>query len=429
MTEVGEGRAVGIIGSGILGLATAVYLQRAGFAVTVIDPLPAGGGTSFGNSGLISNDTAVPIAQPGMLRKVPGWLFRSDGPLVIRSGYLPRLAPWLMRWVAASSLRRVMPISDAMRALHSGSLAGWRELLGEADFARLVRLGGQVRIWEGGGMESRIEMAIAQRHGIEVEPLGARDLQRIYPGISPDIQRGMRIPGNAFTVSPIGLVQALLAQFLQAGGQAVHERVLKILPRGPQGFTLMTNIANRCFSPLVVAGGAWSGGLLAPLGIRVPLESERGYHALLPAPNVELPMPLSVKNRGFGLTSMTEGLRVTGTVEFAGLEAAPDERRAAALVGHARRIFPGLAAGAPRYWMGHRPSTPDTLPVLGEAPGHPGLYLAFGHGHFGLTGGPPSAKLVSQLIAGSQPAIDPRPYVITRFGGRGQDEGRKGTEI
>lgn len=406
---------VGIIGSGILGLATAVHLQRAGFAVTVIDPLPPGGGTSFGNSGLISNDTAVPIAQPGMLRKVPGWLLRSQGPLVIRSGYVPRLAPWLVRWVGASSLKKVLRISDAMRALHSGALAGWRELLGDADFERLVRPVGQVRIWEGGGMESRIEMQIAERHGIAVEPLGGEDLQRIYPGISPDIRRGMRIPGNAFTVSPIGLVQALHAQFLAAGGLSVHERVLKILPRGPQGFTLMTNIANRSFPCVVVAGGAWSRGLLEPLHVHVPLESERGYHALLPSPNLELPMPLSVKNRGFGMTSMTEGLRVTGTVEFAGLEAAPDERLAAALAGHARRIFPGLKAGEPRYWMGHRPSTPDSLPVLGEAPGHPGLYLAFGHGHFGLTGGPPSAKLVSQLIAGTQPGIDPRPYSVERF--------------
>jgi D-amino-acid dehydrogenase len=249
-----------------------------------------------------------------------------------------------------------------------------------------------VRIWEGDGMESRIEMQIAQRHAIAVEPLTAADLQRIYPGISPEIRRGMRIPGNAFTVSPLGLVQALHAQFLAGAGQAVHERVLKILPCGPEGFTLMTNMANRRFPRIVVAGGAWSGRLLDPLGLRVPLESERGYHALLPAPSIELPMPLSVKNRGFGMTPMAEGLRVTGTVEFAGLEAAPDERRAAALAAHARRIFPGLQAGEPRYWMGHRPSTPDSLPVLGEAPGHPGLYLAFGHGHFGLTGGPLSRR-------------------------------------
>lgn len=410
-----EATSVGVIGSGILGLSTALYLQRAGFAVTVIDALPAGGGTSFGNSGLISADTAVPIAQPGMLRKVPGWLLRSDGPLVIRSGYTPRLAPWLLRWIGASSLDRVLRISDAMRALHSTSLAAWSELLGDTDFQRLVRPVGQVRIWEGDGMESRIEMQIARRHAIAVEPLTAADLQRIYPGISPEIRRGMRIPGNAFTVSPLGLVQALLAQFTAGGGETVHERVLKILPHGPRAFTLMTNMANRRFPRIVVAGGAWSGRLLEPLGLKVPLESERGYHALLPTPSIELPMPLSVKNRGFGMTPMAEGLRVTGTVEFAGLEAPPDERLAAALVAHARRIFPGLQAGEPRYWMGHRPSTPDSLPVLGEAPGHPGLYLAFGHGHFGLTGGPPSGKLVSQLIAGVRPAIDPAPYAIGRF--------------
>ncbi|MEQ1805679.1 MAG: FAD-binding oxidoreductase, partial [Burkholderiaceae bacterium] len=151
------------------------------------------------------------------------------------------------------------------------------------------------------------------------------------------------------------------------------------------------------------------------LGIKVPLETERGYHAMMPAPNITLRIPMSVKNRGFGLTSMEHGLRAGGTVEIGGLTAPPDERRAKVLVEHAKRIFPGLQSGAPTYWMGHRPSTPDSLPVLGVTPGQPGLFLAFGHGHFGMTGGPPSGRLVSQLINGAPPAIDPAPYACSRF--------------
>ena len=155
--------------------------------------------------------------------------------------------------------------------------------------------------------------------------------------------------------------------------------------------------------------------MLDPLGIKVPLETERGYHAMMPSPNLTLKIPMSIKNRGFGLTSMEEGLRAGGTVEFGGLQAAPDERRAMLLVTHAKRIFPTLQTDEPRYWMGHRPSTPDSLPVLGEVPGAAGLYLAFGHGHFGMTGGPPSGRLVSQLINGKPPGIDPAPYACSRF--------------
>ena len=124
---------------------------------------------------------------------------------------------------------------------------------------------------------------------------------------------------------------------------------------------------------------------------------------------------LSYKSRGFGITPMEEGLRCAGTVEIGGLDAPPDERRALILAEHARRLFPGLTHGEPRLWMGFRPSTPDSLPILGPVPARPGLFLALGHGHFGMTGGPPSGKLVASLVTGAAPAIDPKPYSITRF--------------
>ena len=405
-----------VLGAGVAGLSTALYLQRSGHHVNVVDPLPPAGGTSYGNSGLISSDTAVPIALPGMLRKVPGWLTDREGPLTVRPTYLPRAMPWLFRWVEASRMSRVLRISDAMRALHRDSLDCWRELLGPELFADLIRTVGQVRIWEGAGAESTVEMAIAERHGIRAEPLDGDKLRQIYPEIAPGVTHGLLIPGNAFTVSPQRLVRTLGKLLVDAGGEIIAERAMKIIPRsGTDGFMIMTNIANRSAKRVVVATGVWTRELLDPLGVKVPLESERGYHAMMPSPNLTLRIPMSIKNRGFGLTSMEDGLRAGGTVEFGGLRAAPDERRAMLLVGHAKRIFPTLQTGEPRYWMGHRPSTPDSMPVLGEVPGHPGLYLAFGHGHFGMTGGPPSARLVSQLINGVAPGIDPAPYSCSRF--------------
>lgn len=405
-----------VLGAGVAGLSSALYLQRAGNSVTVIDPLPPAGGTSFGNSGLISSDTAVPIALPGMLRKVPRWLYDQDGPLRVRPAYFPRAFPWIMRWVSASKMTRVLEISDAMRALHRSSLDCWRELLGPELFQDLIRTVGQVRIWEGAGSESAVELEVAKRHGIRAEPLDADALRQIYPEISPNVTQGLLIPGNAYTVSPQRLVRTLGELLVAEGGTIVAERALKIIPRGGiDAFLILTNISNRTADRVVVATGAWTRELLDPLDIRVPLESERGYHAMMPSPNLTLRIPMSVKNRGFGLTPMEDGLRAGGTVEFGGLIAAPDEHRAEVLVTHAKRIFPTLETGEPRYWMGHRPSTPDSLPVLGEVSRIPGLYLAFGHGHFGMTGGPPSGRLVSQLISGSPPSIDPTPYSYTRF--------------
>jgi D-amino-acid dehydrogenase len=190
---------------------------------------------------------------------------------------------------------------------------------------------------------------------------------------------------------------------------------MKILPREQGGYDLMTNVGFHAAQQIVVAAGARSVRLLEPLGIRVPLEAERGYHVMLPNHGLSLTTTISNKSRSFGVTPMEHGLRVAGTVEIAGLEAPPDERRAKALLANVRTMFPDVNTEGHRFWMGFRPSTPDSLPLLGEATGRPGLFLAVGHGHFGMTGGPPSGRLVSQLINRQPPGIDARLYAPQRF--------------
>ncbi len=407
-----------VIGAGVVGLSTALYLQRANVQVAVIDPLGPAGGASFGNAGMLSPDTSTPIAMPGMLRKVPGWLRDPLGPLAVRPSYFPRALPWLMQWVKAGKLDRVLTISDAMRALHRETLDCWRELLGDASFRDLVRPSGQVSVWEGDDSSptEAIEQQIRDRHGIVSQKLGADDLRQMFPGIARDITRGLFVPGNGYTVSPQRIVHTLADQFRHAGGEIVAERAMKLIPRETGGYTVMTNVANRNADTVVVAAGAWSAQLLAPLGVKVPLETERGYHAMLFSPSMQPPIPLGNKSRAFFITPMEDGLRVAGTVEIGGLDAPPNEQRAKVLADHARRMFPGLQASDVRYWMGFRPSTPDSLPILGPVAGRPGLHTAFGHGHFGMSGGPPSGRLLARMITGQTPGIDPAPYAAQRFG-------------
>ena len=406
-----------VIGAGVAGLSTALYLQRGGIAVAVIDPLPPAGGASFGNAGLLSPDTAVPIALPGMLRKVPGWLTDPLGPLSVRPAYFPSAVPWLMRWIKAGRLDNVLAISDAMRALHRESLTCWQELLGSALYRDLIRPTGQVQVWEGDAdtANAAVERQVRERHGIRADKLTADDLRQMFPGISRDVTRGLLVPGNGFTVSPQRSVRTLGELFLQEGGILINERAMKLIPREGGGWMVMTNTANRSADHVVVATGAWSRQLLDPLGIKVALETERGYHAMLFDAEVMPSLPISNKTRAFGVTPMEDGLRVAGTVEISGLDAPPNEERAKILVQHAKRMFPGLRGENVRYWMGFRPSTPDSLPILGGTPGHSGLHFVFGHGHFGMTGGPPSGRLVSRLILGQSPGVDPEPYAARRF--------------
>jgi glycine/D-amino acid oxidase-like deaminating enzyme len=407
-----------VIGAGVVGLSTALYLQRAGMQVAVIDPLGPAGGASFGNAGMLSPDTATPIAMPGMLRKVPGWLRDPLGPLAVRPSYFPRALPWLMQWVKAGRLQRVMEVSDAMRALHRDTLTCWRELLGDALYHDLIRPSGQVHVWEDDDSSptEAIEQQIRDRHGIQSHALTADDLRQMFPGIARNITRGLHVPGNGYTVSPQRIVRSLAELLLAAGGEILAERAMKLILRDGGGYMVMTNTANRNADHVVIAAGAWSAQLLSPLGVRVPLETERGYHAMLLSPSVRPQIPISSKSRAFFMTPMEDGLRIAGTVEIAGLDAPPDERRAKILVDHARRLFPALQASDVRYWMGFRPSTPDSLPILGPVAGRPGLWFAFGHGHFGMSGGPPSGRLLARLITGQSPGIDPAPYRAQRFG-------------
>jgi len=406
-----------VVGAGVAGMSTALYLRRAGLDVAVIDPLPPAGGASFGNAGLISPDTAVPIALPGMLPKVPRWLMDPLGPLSVRPSYFPRALPWLMRWVESGRAARVLAISDAMRALHGATLDCWQELLGPQLYRELFRPIGQVQVWEGNAEASntKLEQEIRERHGIRTEALAVDDLRQMFPGIAREVSHGLLVPGNGFTVSPQRSVRTLGELFTHEGGALINERAMKLIPNEAGGWMVMTNTANRSANHVVIAAGAWSRQLLRPLGIKLPLEAERGYHAMLFNPEVVPALPISNKTRAFGMTPMEDGLRVAGTVEIAGLDAPPDEQRAKILVRHARQMFPGLSGRDVRYWMGFRPSTPDSLPILGPAAGRPGLHFAFGHGHFGMTGGPPSGRLVARMIVGERPATDPAPYAAQRF--------------
>lgn len=406
-----------VIGGGIAGVSAALMLRRAGLNVTLIDPLPSPGGSSFGNAGIISRDTVVPIAVPGMLRKVPGWLLDPVGPLTIKTSYLPQVTPWLLRWLKNSRMETVLTISDALRALHRPVFEVYREMLGPSGYDDLLRPFGHVQLWDGEA-ESRaaaIERQIRARHGVEAHPLSAAELRGMFPDLANLAMRGIMIPGNGHTVSPRRLVSHLAALAQSEGVRFLPEKALKLIPAGSGTWTVMTNAANHKASRVLVAAGAWSMTLLKSLGVRIPLETERGYHVMYGRPSVQLSHTVLHKDWGISFSPFEEGMCASGTVEIAGLHAPPDERRAQVIARRAKQLFPNLHSDEPSIWIGFRPSMPDSLPVIGAVPRQAGLFLLFGHGHNGMTGGPTGARLVTELMLGKEPFIDPAPYDARRF--------------
>ena len=412
------GSPVTVIGAGIIGLCCARWLQRGGHAVTVIDPVAPGESCSFGNAGIISKTSVVPLAMPGTLAKVPGWLIDPLGPLVVRWSYMPRAAPWLLRLLAASRRSRVAVIADALAALNAPTLDAYGELLGPADFADLIRHDGVINAYETvADLEADAEAWDMRRaRGANFERFDGGALRELEPALNPDIPCAMLVKDTAHSINPLRLVKTLAERFVGDGGAILESRVERVeCGDGKPRALHLEGGARVPVETLVIAAGAWSRRLSSRLGSAPPLEAERGYHVTIADAGIALKRPVSLSSRGFYATPMELGLRIAGTVEFGGVDAPPNYRRADILLDHGRFLFPGLRAGGVSRWMGCRPSLPDSLPVIGRSPHYERLYYAFGHGHLGLTEGAITGKLIAELIAGKPTSIDLTPYRIDRF--------------
>jgi len=407
-----------VIGAGIVGATAGLVLQRqGGFAVTLVDKGEPGMECSYGNGGAISPDFCVPASLPGMLRRVPRWFADPLGPLVVRWRRLPAAAPWLVRWIRAGDESRVNAASVALRKLHATCLTRYDELLG-AHAAGLIEKTGQIYVWQSdrASPTEALARALREKQGVVTQALDAAQIRALDPDLAPGFSRGLFFPDNGHTVNPLRLVQTIVQLFVAAGGKVERRNVTGFERAGESVKSVRcADGVDVAADAVVVAAGIRSGKFAKALGDSVALEAERGYHVMLPDPRVRPKIKISNRDRMFGLTPMEHGVRISGTVEFAHPDAPMDERRAQILLTNAKRMYPGLNGEGAKFWMGSRPSTPDSLPVVGRASRAHNVVYAFGHGHTGLTGAPMTADLVAAMLTGGTPPIDPSPYRVGRF--------------
>jgi D-amino-acid dehydrogenase len=406
-----------IVGAGIVGACCAAYLRREGYAVTLLEAERPAAGASSGNAGALSPGSCIPLATPGMMWDVPKWLTDPDGPLVVRPSYALQALPWLTRFIAAGSESRIPAIVDALHALHSPVYDSYQPLLQASGAGNLIRQTGSLVVYrQRSGLESSMRWwQMRKDRGISYDVLDQKALHDIVPALSSDLACAVYQPQHGYVVDPRALVVKLVDHFLATGGALVTGRAQRIVRNG-SGLAIVLDDGRTIEGDrIVVAAGAWSKTLLAGLGITVPLETQRGYHLHLPRPSVELPMPVSFSDSKFYATPMADGLRLAGTVEFARPSAPPDYKRARRLGGLAGKWLPGLNVDGATEWMGRRPCTPDSLPIIGAVPSDPRVVLAFGHGHNGMTSAPTTGRIVADLISGRKPFIDPTPYRPDRF--------------
>jgi D-amino-acid dehydrogenase len=420
LPERGAARArqrIVVIGGGIVGVACASYLLRDSHEVTIVDPDGFGERTSKGNAGAVSPGSCIPLAMPGTFGKIPRWLTDKDGPLAIKPGYFPRAALWLLRFGLAARASRIEPIADALFALHSRTFDCYAPLLKNAQADDLIRRTGCLVVYESDEefAASEREWEMRRRRGVPLQMLSADEMFQLEPNLSRHYRRGVLQTEHGYVVDPYRLVQRLAAKFIADGGRLVRGTAERFTRSDGKVIAVETSAGALVADHVVIAAGVWSRALMRQLGTDVPLESQRGYHVTLTAPSIEPRLPISPAKAKIYATPMEMGLRVAGTVEFAGIDAPPNFARARRLLVQVKAMYPKVDTAAFTEWMGQRPCLPDSLPVIGPLRDSPNVLLAFGHGHNGMTSGPVTGKVIADLVAGRPAAFDLAPYRADRF--------------
>lgn len=411
---------VAIVGAGIIGICAAAMLAEAGHAVVVFDRTGICEGTSSGNAAALAFSDVLPLAQKGMIRKLPGWLADPQGPLAIPPAYLPRLAPWLWRfWRAGAPGRQEMSLA-AQASLMKLAEAEWLSLMDRSGTRTMLREDGSLELYESEGefAASLPGWAARERFGIVARHVEGAALADLQPGLSNQFVKGTFVPGWKTVADPKLLGKAVWTHAERHGARFEKAIVQSVSTRpGVEHSVRLTfgDGTGRSAGHVVIAAGAWSHRLAAQLGDGIPLETERGYNTTLPRTAFDLKRQLIFSGHGFVITPLDTGVRVGGAVELAGLERPPNFARSKAMLAKAQAFLPGLDPSGGREWMGFRPSLPDSLPVIGRAGGASSVIYAFGHGHLGLTQAAATGRLIRDLVGGRNPPIDLTPFSPSRF--------------
>jgi D-amino-acid dehydrogenase len=406
-----------VVGAGIIGTTIAYELQKRGRRVILLDKGDVGLGASYGNMASIAVTEFMPASRPSIWKKIPGWMLDPEGPVRVRPSYMPKLLPWFARFVAASRPARLRQLEAEGAVLCKRVYDDLLPLLRETGLEGELTEEGCLSLYrdEAEFRADREHFEILERFGFPHRRLTGAEARELEPELSDRIGIAVLFPQNRSLRDPFRLVQSLAARFTALGGEIRRgvvagfdqsERITAVRLIGGGPITV---------DEVVIAAGAYSGRLSKMLGEPMPLETERGYHTQIMSPGISMRHSIIWPARAFMVTPTAGGIRVGGTVEMAGLDAAPDYRRSKITVRRAQTALPNLRCEDSSEWMGHRPALPDTVPVISASAKVPGVFYATGHGHLGVTYAATTARLMGDLITGVTPPVNMRPYRVERF--------------
>lgn len=407
-----------IIGAGITGVCAAEWMRREGWDITLVDRINPGDPdqTSYGNGGILARCAIVPVAVPGLMLKAPKMLLDPKSPLFMRWSYLPRLMPWIVPFIRNSSRSRMERIVRALDPLTNDSVdqhlalakgTGAEKYISTGDYAYLYR---SRKDFEADAMG----MALRREYGFVYDEIERAAMLERDPHLGPDYNFSASFRDHGWVTNPGAYVAALARHFEDNGGKFTAGEVVDVTPGETPNVTLKGDTVLHA-DKVILAAGIWSARLAKKLGHKPALETERGYHMILKSPSFQPPTPYMVADAKFVATPMEAGLRLAGVVEFGGLKAPASRKPLELLKSSIRRVYPTLEWQDEETWLGHRPSTVDSLPMLGNATKAPGVIFAFGSQHIGLTIGPRLGRMVADIAADRRVNTDITPYRVDRF--------------
>jgi D-amino-acid dehydrogenase len=398
-------RSVIVLGAGMVGVSCALALQKRGLKVVLVDRREPGRETSYGNAGVISRSSIMPLNNPGLWRNLPKYLGNRHAAVRYRLGHLLADPGWILGFLNEARPERLAQRVAALESLVTQALPLHKRLMAEAGIAWRLRDTGFLELWrsEAGIAAADARRSFLEDHGVRVEALDRQALSALEPSLNPIFSAALHHKDSASVDWPGAVVEAYATLFAARGGTILRDEVTGLSQQGEGDLA-------------VVALGPWSAELLRPLGLKVPLNVERGYHRhYKPAQGRFLNRPIYDVEASYMLAPMELGLRLTSGVELAHRDAPDDHAQIEQVLPRAREAFPLTEPAEDRTWRGSRPTLPDSLPMIGQAPRNPGLWLAFGNQHIGFSTGPVTGEILAALICGEIPPADPKPFRPERY--------------
>jgi len=407
---------VGIIGAGIQGVCSALFLQNKGYEVKLFDrEEPGGSAASSGNAGHFSPYASIPLNRPDILTDIPAMLLSSTGPLALKWNYVPKMIPWFLKFIKNCSTKKMMHTAKYMHQILDIALPAYDELFEEIDLSGLVENNGIMYIWNDQNLKSReLEYNIRNEIGAEQQMLNKKEIHDLEPNIKKIYHAGVFYKKARHARNPGKIWVKLFENFIKKGGKFLKLNIQN-LDFDYDKPVIRSETKRFVFDKLVISCGAFSKRLTDKLHENIPLDTERGYHIHFKGCDHLISRPVVFQNRGFGMTPMEQGLRVVGTVEFGGLKNPLSKSRIKNLINNAKYLLDGLPDHHEDEWLGFRPTLPDYLPVIGPSKNYKNVFYSFGHHHLGWTLGAISGKIISNMIANENTNLNLEPYSSTRF--------------